>query len=145
MNIRIKTKVNKSYEEVFQRFDIHLFMKLKPPLIGFNVKRFDGCKKGDELHIELKILGLKQNWISMITESGKNESEIYFTDKGTILPKPIKYWEHRHIIQKFIDSSIIIDDICYRTNSKILDYLLFLLIFIQFYYRKPVYKLYFRR
>lgn len=145
MRVKIQTKVRKNYIEVFQGFDIHLFMKLKPPLVGLNVKRFDGCKKGDIVSVELSILGTKQTWISEITENAEKTNEIFFIDEGKVLPSPLRYWKHKHVIQKSIDSSVIIDDIRYSTNSKILDFLLFPLIFLQFYYRKPVYKSYFKK
>lgn len=145
MKVQIKTRVNKDFKHVFQRFDIHLFMKLKPPFIGLSVIRFDGCKTGDIVHVEINILGMKQKWISEITEYVENSEEIYFVDEGKVLPKPLRYWKHKHVIQKSIDSSVIIDDISYSTNRKILDFLLFPLFFLQFFYRKPVYKSYFRK
>lgn len=145
MRITIRTKVKQEYKRIFQAFDINLFMKLKPPLVSLNVKRFDGCKKGDEIHIETNILGIRQQWISLITSQHSDENEIYFIDEGVLLPKPLKYWKHKHIIEKSIDSSIIIDDICYRSGSKFVDFLMFPALFLQFFYRKPIYKSYFSK
>lgn len=144
MKINIRTKVNKNYKSVFQAFDINLFMKLKPPLLSLIVIRFDGCNKGDEVHIETGFLGFKSKWISLITDNYTGEDNAYFTDEGILLPKPLKYWKHNHIIEKSIDSSIIIDDICYETGNKFIDLLIFPALFAQFYYRKPVYKKYFK-
>ena len=143
MRILIKTKVEQDFRKVFQAFDIKLFMKLKPPLIGLKVVRFDGCKKNDEVHIVTNIFGFRQKWISLITEQYAGENEIYFIDEGVLLPKPLKYWKHKHIIEKYIDSSIIIDDICYSSGSKFVDFLMFPALFLQFFYRKPVYKSFF--
>ncbi len=145
MRIIIKTKVAQNYRKVFQGFDINLFMKLKPPFIGLNVKRFDGCAKGDVVQVEINLLGFKQNWTSVITEQVQNEHEIFFIDEGTILPKPLKYWKHKHIIENSVDSSIIIDDITYQSGSILIDFLLFPAFFIQFFYRKPVYRSYFSK
>ncbi len=145
MRITIKTRVEQDYRKVFQAFDIHLFMKLKPPLIGLNVLRFDGCKKGDEVHVEINILGFKQKWIALVTSQGEDEKEIFFIDEGVLLPKPLKYWKHTHKIENSIDSSIIIDDICYKSGNKIVDFLLFPAFFIQFYFRKPVYRSFFSK
>ena len=78
MRILIKTKVEQDFRKVFQAFDIKLFMKLKPPLIGLKVVRFDGCKKNDEVHIVTNIFGFRQKWISLITEQYAGENEIYF-------------------------------------------------------------------
>jgi ligand-binding SRPBCC domain-containing protein len=140
MRISIATKVSGDFEEVFRRFDITLFRKLTPPFVRINILRFDGCKKGDEVHIETNILGVRQKWISLITSQHSDENEIYFIDEGVLLPKPLKYWKHKHIIEKSIDSSIIIDDICYKSGSIFVDFLMFPALFLQFYYRKPVYK-----
>ena len=143
MRIVIKTKVAQNYRKVFQGFDIKLFMKLKPPFIGLKVKRFDGCSMGDVIQVQISMLVFKQNWTSVITEQVQNDKEIYFIDEGSVLPKPLKYWKHKHIIEKSVDSSIIIDDITYKSGSIFVDFLLFPAFFIQFFYRKPVYKSYF--
>lgn len=143
MRIVIKTKVKQDFRKVFQAFDFNLFMKLKPPLVGLNVIRFDGSLKGDEIHVEVNIFGFKRKWISVITENNSGDSEIYFIDEGILLPKPLKYWKHIHKIEKSIDSSIIIDDICYKSGNLFVDFLLFPALFMQFFFRKPVYKSYF--
>lgn len=145
MRILIKTKVAPNYRKVFQGFDINLFMKLKPPFIGLKIMRFDGCAKGDVVQVQISIIGFKQIWTSVITDQVQNENKIYFIDKGTVLPKPLKYWKHKHIIEKSVDSSIIIDDITYQTGSVFMDFLLFPAFFMQFFYRKPVYKSYFSK
>jgi len=145
MRITIKTKVEQNYIKVFQGFDINLFMKLKPPLIGLRIMRFEGCKTGDNVEIRLNMFGLKQHWHSMITEDFENENSVGFVDEGVKLPWPLKYWRHVHKIEKSIENSIIIDDISYNTGNKLLNFLLFPAFFLQFYYRKPVYKSYFRK
>ncbi len=145
MHIKLSTKVNKNYREVFQAFDINLFMKLKPPLVSLNVIRFDGCKTGDEVHLETGILGSKQKWISKITDNYSGYDCKYFIDEGLLLPNPLKYWKHKHIIENCVDSSVIIDDICYKTGNIFMDFLIFPAFFLQFLYRKPVYKRYFNK
>lgn len=145
MRIIIKTKVEQDFRKVFQGFDIHLFMKLKPPLVGLKIVRFEGCKTGDNVEILLNFFGVKQHWHSVITEDFKNEDSIGFIDEGVILPWPLKTWRHIHKIEKSIENSIIIDDISYNTGNKLLNFLLFPAFFLQFYYRKPVYKSYFRK
>ena len=144
MRITIKTRVEQDFRKVFQAFDFNLFMKLKPPLVSLKVMRFDGSSPGDVVHVEINVLGLKQEWISEITERIENTSECYFVDEGTLLPKPLEYWQHRHIIKKSIDSSIIIDDICYKSGNILVEFLLFPAFFMQFFLRKHVYKSYFR-
>ena len=145
MRILIKTKVEQDFKTVYHRFDVNLFKKLKPPLVGLNVKRFDVCKKGNEVRIEINTLGIKQDWNALITDNGENDSEIYFIDEGLKLPNFISSWKHIHRIVKNGSSSIIIDDINYKTPNIMLDILSYPVMFLQFYYRKPVYKSYFRK
>ena len=145
MKFKISTKVSQDYKTVFSKFDLYFFKMLKPPLIGFRVIKFDGCEKGDEVHAEINTLGWRQEWKALITEKTETKDEIYFIDEGLQLPRPLKKWRHKHIIAKFIDSSIIIDNIAYSTNSFFLDILLYPLIYMQFFLRKGVYKSYFRK
>ncbi len=145
MNIIIKTKVGLDYKTVFSKFDVYLFKALKPPLVGLRVIRFDGCEPGNEVHVEINTFGWKQEWKALIIEKSETKNEIYFTDEGLQLPSPLKKWRHKHIIEKFIDSTIIIDNIAYNTNSIFLDILLYPLMFMQFFLRKGVYKSYFKK
>lgn len=145
MKIEIKTNVEQDYKTVSGSFKVDLFKKLKPPLVGLKVKRFDGCKKGDEVHIEINTLGIKQDWNALITGNGENENEVYFIDEGIKLPNFISSWKHIHRIIKNGDSAIIIDDINYRTPNFVLDILSYPVMYIQFYFRKPVYKSYFKK
>ena len=82
----------------------------------------------------------------MITEDGANESECYFVDEGTQLPFFLKKWRHRHrILKTDADASIIVDEIDYTTPFWLLDYLIYPMMYLQFYMRKPVYKRYFKK
>jgi ligand-binding SRPBCC domain-containing protein len=87
---------------------------------------------------------MKAEWISDITEAETNEREAYFVDEGQTLPPPLRYWKHRHIVRK-IDgqSSLIIDDISYETQNRLLDLLLYPLLWLAFFPRKFVYRRYF--
>jgi len=144
MRIRIQTPVKESYTSVIQRFDRTLFEALTPPGARVELIRFDGSKLGDIVHIRLKLLGfLEADWISDIIEDGITEEEAYFTDKGTQLPFFLASWKHRHIVKKAENGSIIVDDIEFRTPNRILDYLLYPLLYGQFAYRKPIYRKFF--
>ena len=137
MNIFIKTPVSKNYCEVFQRFDRDLFVALKPPILSLKVERFDGCKKGDEIH--LKING--QRWVSHITEFYQSDDEIYFIDIGVIIPVPLSSWKHiHHIIRTGQDTCEVIDDINYSTGNKILDKAIYPFLYAIFFLRRPIYK-----
>lgn len=140
MNIKISTKVNQSLPKVWEGFDLALFSKLAPPFPPVKVKAFGGCLKGDQVHLELNFLLFKQDWISDIVDQKQTEYEIYFIDEGTKLPFFLSYWYHRHGMVKDGEGTIIIDDITFKTPTILTDYLFFPLMYLQFLYRKPIYR-----
>ena len=140
MNIKISTKVNQSLSKVWEGFNLELFSKLAPPFPPVKVKEFGGCLKGDKVHLELNFLLFKQDWISDIVEQNRTESEIYFIDEGTKLPFFLRYWQHRHRMVKYGEGTIIIDDITFKTPAILTDYLFYPLMYLQFLYRKPIYR-----
>jgi ligand-binding SRPBCC domain-containing protein len=139
--ILIKTKVDKSLSEVKSKFDKQLFRKLKPPGVELEILRFDGCKQGDEVHLEVKpFLMKKQKWVSLISEDIENSSSWKFVDVGKVLPWPIKTWEHQHIVERLDSGSVIIDDISYSCSNPLIELLVYLPLKLQFLFRKPIYK-----
>ncbi len=145
MHFIIQTRVEQNYQTVFNGFTKDLFMALKPPLMPLKLLRFDGCKKGDEVHVEL-MWGLK--WTSLITSRALGTKEIFFIDEGLQLPFFLKSWQHQHRIINLENDNggaLIVDDITYQTPFFWLDYLLYPIMYLQFYYRKPVYKRYFKK
>jgi ligand-binding SRPBCC domain-containing protein len=140
MNFKINTLVAQSPENVFAGFTEDLFLALAPPFPKLKLLRFDGCKKDDEVHIELNMLLFKQQWNAKIIASEKLDNEIYFIDFGIKLPFFLRFWEHRHRIIKDEKGSFIVDDITYKTPFLLLDYLMYPLFYLQFAMRKPVYK-----
>lgn len=144
MKILIKTQVNQSILKVWEGFDLNLFEALSPPFPPVEVKQFDGCREGDLVNLELNFLFFKQNWISEIIEQRSSETTIYFIDKGIKLPFFLKYWHHQHLLVKEGTGTIIIDNIEFNTPSTITDFLFYPLLYLQFLYRKPIYKKYFQ-
>ena len=140
MNIKISTKVNQSLLKVWEGFNLELFSKLAPPFPPVVVKEFGGCLKGDKVHLELNFILFKQDWISDIVDQKRTESEIYFIDEGTKLPFFLKYWQHRHRLVKDNQGTLIIDDITFKTPTILTDFLFYPLMYLQFLYRKPIYK-----
>jgi ligand-binding SRPBCC domain-containing protein len=140
MNIKISTKVNQSLLKVWEGFNLELFSKLAPPFPPVEVKEFGGCLKGDKVHLELNFILFKQDWISDIVEQNRTESEIYFIDEGTNLPFFLRYWKHKHRLVKENEGTIIIDDITFKTPTILTDYLFYPLMYLQFFYRKPIYR-----
>ena len=140
MNIKISTKVNQSLPKVWEGFNLALFSKLAPPFPPVKVKEFGGCLKGDKVHLELNFLLFKQDWISDIIDQRRTETEIYFIDEGTKLPFFLSYWQHHHRMVKDGEGTIIIDDITFNTPTILTDYLFYPLMYLQFLYRKPIYR-----
>lgn len=137
MNFQIKTLIKNSPPEIFKLFTLDLFIALKPPLTSLKVTRFDGCKKGDEVHLIVN----GQKWISHITENIFNEKEMTFYDEGFVIPFPLKYWFHKHkIIKEDSEHCYVIDDITYQTSFYLLDLLLLPIFLTMFSFRKPIYR-----
>ena len=143
MNIQIKTLVHGHYLSVMQRFDRQLFEALKPKGADMEIVEFTGSEKGDKVHIRFNS-PIKAEWISHITEHGENDKEAYFIDEGVKLPWPLKYWRHKHIVQRVTeDTSCIVDDITFKGPNALMSAAMYPGIFAGFYPRKKIYKAYF--
>ena len=141
MKIFIKTKVNCDLDYIVKHFDQDLFQKLTPPLVKLNIKRFDGCKKNDEIHLEMNILGKKSPWTSVITTDALNEQEFYFIDEGRDIPFPLTYWKHSHSVKKIADNEcFIIDEIHYEAKNSFLANFIYPILYAMFYARVPIYQ-----
>ena len=150
MRLRLETQVTQSLPVVWAGFDRTLFEQLSPPFPPVDVVRFDGCQRGDLVHIRLNFLLFKQDWISLIIDQQTGDQEIYFVDKGTQLPFFLTFWQHHHRLVRRSASTaneqtVIIDDVTFRTPFLLTDYLFYPLLWLQFAYRKPIYRRWFRR
>jgi ligand-binding SRPBCC domain-containing protein len=145
MKIFLKTTVEGNYKTVASRFDLQLFEYLVPPFTKVNIETFTGSKKGDKVHVKF-LFPLKAEWISDITEDGADDKQVYFVDKGRVLPPGLKYWEHKHIILRHTDNtSIIVDDIEFKGLNPLLSILLYIPLWLTFRLRKPLYKKFFKK
>jgi ligand-binding SRPBCC domain-containing protein len=61
------------------------------------------------------------------------------------LPFFLKYWRHHHRIVQDGQSTRIIDDIHFRSPLLLFDFLLWPVLWLQFLYRKPIYRNVFRK
>lgn len=146
MRIRIKTQVDENYKTVFKKFDHALFMALKPPLISLDLHKFEGCHQGDKVEMTLQLLGVAQSWKALIVEHEETADYIYFIDEGVEIPTPLKSWRHKHMLENVGEEKTnIIDDIHYTAGNKLMDTLLYPILYMQFWYRKPVYRKYFAK
>lgn len=145
MKINIKTKVEQDYLEVKQGFNKDLFLKLNPPFPPVKLLRFDGCRRGDKVSLELNFILFKQIWTSIITADRTDEEEFFFVDEGKKLPFFLRFWKHKHRIIREESGSTIVDEINFSARLKILSPLLYPVLYAQFWYRKPIYKKIFRK
>ena len=144
MKIKISTKVNASKEDVKKGFTEELFMSLNPPFPPVELLRFDGCKKGDTVALKLNFILFRQHWISVITKEKEDKKEWYFIDKGVDLPFFLKSWKHKHIVAADELGAAIKDHITFTTGFLLTDVLMYPILYLQFLYRKPIYKKMFR-
>ncbi|WP_226389862.1 SRPBCC family protein [Penaeicola halotolerans] len=140
MHIQIQTEVSADHLSVKEGFTQDLFLKLNPPFPPVKLLKFDGCDTGDQVSLELNFIFFKQRWDSLITEDRTDEQIFMFVDEGVKLPFFLKYWKHRHIVEARGDASVIIDDISFKAPFLLLTWLLYPVLYLQFLYRKPIYK-----
>ncbi|MFL0163192.1 SRPBCC family protein [Aquirufa salirivi] len=140
-SFRVQTPINSPIEYVWALFDKDLLSKLSPPFPPVSIKRFDGCRKGDLVQLEIKLGLFSLYWDSEITEDFQSDDKIYFIDEGRRIPLGMNYWKHEHILEKLPNNqTLVIDQISYSTSSKFLDILLYPLLWGMIAYRKPFYK-----
>ena len=145
MEIKLHTTVEKDYQEVFSGFNKDLFIKLLPSFPKMRLLRFDGCQKGDQVHLSFKLFGTTQRWESEIIEENIGQNENYFIDQGIKLPFFLVYWEHTHRISRQSHGTLISDEIFFRSANFLTDLLLYPILFQSFMARKRIYKKYFRK
>ena len=147
MRVTLQTAVMQLPTQVMAGFTRELFLALAPPFPKLRLRRFDGCRTGDRVEIELDTLVKRLPWTSLITEDGVlPDGTHYFVDEGQTLPPPLRYWRHRHLIQPGPrGGSIIVDALEYRTASRVLDVLIYPAMWAQFAWRKPIYRRWFGR
>lgn len=148
MKINIETSVNQSVAQVWEQFDDKLLMQLSPPFPPVRLISF-GQKIGEKVTLELNFFIKRQLWVSKITDSYLTADEAYFIDEGEQLPFFLSYWKHKHRIVKNETSpdgsgSIIIDEIEFRTPTILTDYIFYPILYLQFLYRKPIYRKFFK-
>ncbi|PZX54542.1 ligand-binding SRPBCC domain-containing protein [Algoriphagus ratkowskyi] len=140
MKINLSTQVNQDYLSVKNGFDETLFTKLSPPFPPVKLARFDGSEVGDLVSLELNFLLFKQLWTSEITQSQTDEKEYFFVDEGIKLPFFLKKWRHKHRIIKEGNETIIRDEVEFSAPFGLATLLLYPAIYLQFLYRKPIYR-----
>ena len=146
MHVTLRTAVSQSPAAVMVGFTRELFVALAPPFPRLRLLRFDGCCTGDRVDIELDTLVKRLSWTSLIVDDGvQPDGTHFFVDEGQILPPPLRFWRHRHLIQPGPNGgSVIVDALEYRTASRLLDTLIYPAMWAQFAWRRPIYRRWFR-
>ncbi len=146
MHVTLRTTVGQPPAQVLAGFTRALFVALAPPFPRLRVLRFDGCRTGDQVEIELDTLVKRLPWTSLIVEDGvRPDGTLFFIDEGQVLPPPLRYWRHRHLIEPGPSGgSVVVDALEYRTASRLLDALLYPAMWAQFAWRRPIYRRWFR-
>lgn len=133
-------------EQVFAGFTEELFKALKPPGMSLELLRFDGCDKGDEVHLKVGVWPLKEMWISKIIDQKKTKDAIYFVDEGSTLPMFFKTWKHTHWVKvNEKGGAIIVDEIDYTCKVPGMEYLLYPMMRWMFGIRTPIYQRFFKK
>jgi len=141
VHLKLKTTVKQNYLKVKEGFNEDLFMSLNPPFPPVELKEFGGCEKDDIVHLRLNFIFFKQDWISEITYDRTNNDIFEFIDEGKKLPFFLKYWKHYHKVLKVNEeTSEIVDDITFKSPFILMDVLLYPVLWLQFAYRKPIYR-----
>lgn len=140
MRLKIKTQVAQDLNDVLTGFDERLFLKLAPPFPPVKLLRFDGSRKGDTVTLELNFFFFKQQWTSYIVDHKDTTATYQFIDQGVKLPFFLKKWRHTHILERNEQGTCIIDNISYAAPYRWLTPLLYPVLFLQFWYRKPIYR-----
>jgi len=144
MKLYFEAEVNSSLIDVKSQFNQDLFLKLKPPFLKLELERFDGCEKGNEVHLKMGVPGLLQTWVSTITDAFQSETVWQFVDEGTVLPPPLSYWRHVHRVETLSQNRCKISDaIEYRCRSAFLEPLMYGPLWLSFSIRPRVYRRFF--
>jgi ligand-binding SRPBCC domain-containing protein len=143
MHLYYETVVARSPAEVWRGFTRDLFVALNPPWVPMQLLRFDGCQVDDEVHVQLRLLGVKLRWVSRITAAGEDGGSYHFVDEGVQLPPMFQSWRHRHGIEAHPNGTRIIDDIRFTSPLPGLAAALYPGLALQFRYRRPIYRKFF--
>lgn len=142
-SFKIRTTIGASMPFVWSKFNESLLKKISPPFPKVNIQRFDGCKTGDLVILEINLIFIQVIWSSEITYAKQDSNQSVFIDEGIKVPFGINLWKHEHSIIKIDESRCYIQDfITYKTSNVFLDIILFPFLWGMIFYRKPFYQKY---
>ena len=144
MKIIFECRLSCPAEKVVERFGEDLFRALSPPFPRLKILQFDGIKTGDHVVLQLDFMLFTGHWSSLITSSHKSDHALVFVDVGEVMPPFLSRWEHRHVIEKVRNGSIIRDEIEFSPGKGWPAWLVWLMIWIQMKPRNRIYTSFFR-
>jgi len=131
-------------ENVIARFDVTLLEYVSPPIPKININIYEGGNVGDRMDFTLDFFLFNRRWAGKITERVEKVDEFWFVDEGDQMAFGLRYWRHVHHVKQAGEGSIITDKVDFRTANSFFDLFLFPAMYLQFLYRKPRYRRYFR-
>ena len=144
MRILIETKVERNAAEVFAGFNRELFEYLMPPSFLAVADVYQGEDPGCRVRVRFKWPIASVMEVEIVERQLQN-NESYFVDEGRKLPFPLKKWRHKHWVKCAGEGhSIIVDDIEFDGGYFWMNLLLYPVLYLAFYLRKPKYQSYFR-
>ncbi|MFP4470350.1 MAG: hypothetical protein ACLFPE_06685 [Bacteroidales bacterium] len=144
MQIKLISEVNEEFDVVAQGFDEKLFRYLLPPSFIARLVEFGGSAPGDKVHIRF-FIPWPAEWVSRITESYSSAEKMTFTDIGEKLPFGMKSWKHIHTVEmSSLQSARIIDHMHYSFGNKLIDMIMYPVLYFAFAPRKKLYRKYFK-
>jgi ligand-binding SRPBCC domain-containing protein len=100
LSYSISTPIQAPISHVKELFTADLLLRLSPPFPRVSLQRFDGCKKDDNVILEINLVFTKVTWSSLITEDKLTANEWFFIDEGVKMPFGLHYWQHKHRVKK---------------------------------------------
>ncbi|MFM2375938.1 MAG: hypothetical protein RLZZ165_1035 [Bacteroidota bacterium] len=145
MRFQTVTRVKGNFQKVFAEFDHSLLLKLTPPGFRVQLLRADPpAMEGGRIVLQVTILGiLRQHWENAFSAHETGDEECHFVDEGVTLPFPLKRWRHDHRVLRDGENARIVDDVTYSSGLRLLDWLLYPIMWMQFAYRMPIYRKHF--
>lgn len=88
---------------------------------------------------------IRQEWKNEFSDHEVSDERCHFVDTGMVVPFPIRQWRHDHRVESQGDHTVIVDDVTFRTRWWLIDAFLIPFIWLQFRYRRPIYRRVFGR
>lgn len=141
----IQTRVEAPFETVRDGFNRSLLEYLLPTFPAGKLARYDGNQPGALIQIELQAFGIRQVWLSKVTEEEASAGQYHFVDEGVELPFFLQKWQHTHLLEREGPHTLITDRIRFEAARPFPGFLVLPVLRQQFLPRKKQYKRYFEK